>query len=220
MSTTTPIPELPTSSQSSSSTIAPDTSKRPHTPESRPHRPSTSSSSAPTIRTTVTGPAAPALATCLSHSHDAPLAAYISHPAIDDSVYDRLTPSRKYIIVALVSYCSFLSPMGSTTVLSAIPEVASEYNTTGTIINISSALYMLFMGISPCFWGPASQIFGRRWVSFVFLLLVSRSEFGAKGGKGVAENNKFLFEPLRQVTVGNLKAYSYPSPLSYNNASY
>ena len=74
--------------------------------------------------------------------------------------------------------------------LSAIPEVASEYNTTGTIINISSALYMLFMGISPCFWGPASQIFGRRWVSFVFLLLVSWAGFWAKGDKGVAENNK------------------------------
>lgn len=52
--------------------------------------------------------------------------------------------------------------------LSAIPEVAAEYGTTGTVINISSALYMLFMGISPCFWGPASQIFGRRWVSFWF----------------------------------------------------
>lgn len=162
MSTTAPVPPLPSSSQGSSSTAAPDASKRPHTPEFGIHRPSTSSSS---IRTT-TGPSAPALATCLSHSHDAPLAAYISHPAIDDSIYDRLTPSRKRVIVALISYCSFLSPMGSTTVLSAIPEVAGEYNTTGTIINISNALYMLFMGISPCFWGPASQIFGRRWVSF------------------------------------------------------
>lgn len=164
---TTPTP---TSSQGSSSTAAATATKRPHTPDSGPHhhRASTSSSSAPTIRTTA---ASPALATCLSHSHDAPLAAYISHPPIDDSIYDRLTPSRKRVIVALVSYCSFLSPMGSTTVLSAIPEVAGEYGTTGTVINISSALYMLFMGISPCFWGPASQIFGRRWVSFggVFL---------------------------------------------------
>ncbi|KFX97676.1 hypothetical protein O988_04742 [Pseudogymnoascus sp. VKM F-3808] len=163
MSTTIPVSPLPSSSKSSSSTAAPDANKRPHTPDSGPHRPSTSSSSAPTIRTD-SGPAEPALATCLSHSHDAPLAAYISHPAIDGSVYDRLTPSRKRVIVALISYCSFLSPIGSTTVLSAIPEVASEYHTTGSVINISSALYMLFMGISPCFWGPASQIFGRRWV--------------------------------------------------------
>jgi hypothetical protein len=180
MSTTTPVPPLPSSSKSSSSTAAPDASKRPHTPDSGPRRPSTSSSSAPTIRTD-SGPAEPALATCLSHSHDAPLAAYISHPAIDDSVYDRLTPSRKRVIVALISYCSFLSPIGSTTVLSAIPEVASEYHTTGSVINISSALYMLFMGISPCFWGPASQIFGRRWVRFDFFLLYLGWVFG--GGR-------------------------------------
>ena len=201
MSTTTPVPK--SSQGSSSSTAAPDADKRPHTPESGPHRPSTSSSSAPTIRTTA-GPAAPALATCLSHSHDAPLAAYISHPAIDDAVYDRLTPYRKHIIVALVSYCSFLSPMGSTTILSAIPEVAAEYNTTGTVINISSALYMLFMGISPCFWGPASQIFGRRWVGFVFIFLLSWVGFWLKEGLRVAENNNCLLEPIRQVTIGNL----------------
>lgn len=183
-------PALPTSSQGSSTTAAPDATKRPHTPDSsgpHHHRASTSSasSSAPTIRTTTAGPA---LATCLSHSHDAPLAAYISHPPIDDSIYDRLTPSRKRVIVALVSYCSFLSPMGSTTVLSAIPEVAGEYGTTGTVINISSALYMLFMGISPCFWGPASQIFGRRWVSFVFVLVVFWVGWGVEG-EGVAEGN-------------------------------
>lgn len=216
MSTTTPVPPLPSSSQGSSSTAAPDASKRPQTPDSGPHRPSTSSSSAPTIRTSA-GPAAPALATCLSHSHDAPLAAYISHPAIDDSIYDRLTPSRKYIIVALVSYCSFLSPMGSTTILSAIPEVASEYNTTGTVINISSALYMLFMGISPCFWGPASQIFGRRWVSFVVLLLVSMVRFWVKGDQRVTENNSCLLGPVCQVTVGDVLAYPYPIHSSHNN---
>jgi hypothetical protein len=102
----------------------------------------------------------------LSHVHtqDAPIQQWISYIEVPDEVYDRLSHSRKLIIVALLSYCSFLAPISSTTILAAIPEVALTYNSTGTIINLSNALYMLFMGISPCFWGPLSQVYGRRWV--------------------------------------------------------
>jgi hypothetical protein len=52
----------------------------------------------------------------------------------------------------LLSFCSFLAPVSSTTILSAVPEVAATYKSTGTILNLSNALYMLFMGLSPCFW--------------------------------------------------------------------
>jgi MFS family permease len=54
--------------------------------------------------------------------------------------------------------------------LSAIPEVASTYHSTGTIINLSNALYMLFMGFSPCFWGPLAQVWGRRLVCYSYFL--------------------------------------------------
>lgn len=89
---------------------------------------------------------------------------------IPDEVYDRLPPHRKRIIVGLLSFCSFLAPISSTSVLAASPEVAKEFHTTGSIINISNAMYMLFMGLSPMFWGPMSQVYGRRWVSIYFLL--------------------------------------------------
>lgn len=97
-------------------------------------------------------------------THDAPMQHYSSFVEVPDEVYDRIKPSRKIIIVALLSYCSFLAPISSTTILAAVPEVAATYKSTGTIINLSNALYMLFMGISPCFWGPLSQVYGRRWV--------------------------------------------------------
>ncbi|POR34619.1 Putative transporter AQR1 [Tolypocladium paradoxum] len=79
-----------------------------------------------------------------------------------DEVYDRLSPLRKHIIVAVCSFCAFLSPQSSTSVLAATPEVAATYHTTGSIINASNAGYMVFMGISPVVWGPMSQVFGRR----------------------------------------------------------
>lgn len=100
----------------------------------------------------------------VSHSHDAPIEHTSSYIEIPDEVYDRLPHARKLVIVALLSYCGLLAPISSTTVLSAVPEVAATYNTTGSIINLSNALYMLFMGFSPCFWGPLSQVYGRRKV--------------------------------------------------------
>lgn len=81
-----------------------------------------------------------------------------------DEVYNKFSERRKMIIVASVSFCSFLAPISSTTVLSAVPEVAATFNTDGSIINVSNALYMLFMGFSPCFYGPYGSIYGRKWV--------------------------------------------------------
>ena len=101
----------------------------------------------------------------VSHIHDIPIQQYTSYVEIPDEIYDRLPHSRKLIIVALLSFCSFLAPISSTTILSAVPEVAATYNSTGTIINLSNALYMLTMGLSPMFFSPLSQVYGRRWVS-------------------------------------------------------
>ncbi|KAJ9190820.1 hypothetical protein DTO164E3_4195 [Paecilomyces variotii] len=76
--------------------------------------------------------------------------------------YTRFSRARKIGIVAILSFCSFLAPVSSTSILSAVPEVASTFNTTGSVINASNALYMVFMGMAAMFWGPLSQVWGRR----------------------------------------------------------
>ncbi|KAF2717973.1 MFS general substrate transporter [Polychaeton citri CBS 116435] len=80
-----------------------------------------------------------------------------------DEIYSRFSRSRKIVIVAMLSYCSFLAPMSSTAILSASVEVVETYSTTGSIFGISNAMYMLFMGINPLFYGPLGQIYGRKW---------------------------------------------------------
>lgn len=82
----------------------------------------------------------------------------------NDEVYNRFSERRKMVITAVLSFCSFLAPISSTTVLSAVPEVAATFSCDGSIINLSNAMYMLFMGISPCFYGPIGTIYGRKWV--------------------------------------------------------
>lgn len=81
--------------------------------------------------------------------------------------YVRFSRVRKACIVAILSFCSFLAPISSTAILSAVPEVAETYKTTGDIINASNALYVAFMGFSSPFWGPLSQVYGRRPVSIM-----------------------------------------------------
>ncbi|KAF7353869.1 Major facilitator superfamily transporter protein [Mycena venus] len=110
-------------------------------------------------------------------SHDIPMVTP-PVPKSDDSIYDRLPPHRKVIITCVLAICGFLAPMSSTTVLSAIPEVAGTFNTTGAIINLTNAIYLIFMGISPCFWAPISQVYGRRWICFSSALLFFACSLG------------------------------------------
>ncbi|KAI0016000.1 major facilitator superfamily domain-containing protein [Xylariomycetidae sp. FL0641] len=117
------------------------------------------------------GPSRPDLLERCSTRHsmgaDAPVEPISSVIEIPDEVYDRLPGHRKMVIVALLSFCSFLAPISSTSVLAATPEVAAEYDTTGSIVNLVNALYMLFMGVSPLIWGPLSQVYGRRIITLI-----------------------------------------------------
>jgi hypothetical protein len=81
-----------------------------------------------------------------------------------DDIYNKFSHRRKMVMVAVVSFCGFLAPISSTAVLAAVPEVAAEFNTTGSVINVTNALYLVFMGLSPVFWGPIGQVYGRRIV--------------------------------------------------------
>jgi multidrug resistance protein len=86
---------------------------------------------------------------------------------VNAAQYERFSNRRKHAITAILSLCGFLSPISSTTILAAVPEVASTFNTSGSIINLSNAMYMICMGLSPCLWGPISTIYGRRWPSII-----------------------------------------------------
>ncbi|OJJ39311.1 hypothetical protein ASPWEDRAFT_105089 [Aspergillus wentii DTO 134E9] len=94
--------------------------------------------------------------------HDLPVAADDEYEENNAEQYRRYSPARKMVIVAVISYCSFLAPISSTAILAGVPEVAKTFQTTGDVINASNAVYLIFMGISALFWGPVSQVWGRR----------------------------------------------------------
>ncbi|KAI8270167.1 Dityrosine transporter 1 [Colletotrichum sp. SAR11_239] len=89
----------------------------------------------------------------------------------DETVYAKFTPKRKILITAIVSFGGLGVNLAALLVLSALPEVAAAFNTTGTIINYSNALFLLIMGIGVLFWGPISQVYGRKWVFVISTVL-------------------------------------------------
>ncbi|KAJ4287553.1 hypothetical protein N0V90_012256 [Kalmusia sp. IMI 367209] len=110
-------------------------------------------------------------------NHEMAHVAYVA-TGDNDEVYNRFSENRKMVITAVLSFCSFLAPVSSTTVLSAVPEVAATYHCDGSIINLSNAMYMLFMGVSPCFYGPIGTIYGRKWVSVISAALFTACSIG------------------------------------------
>ena len=116
--------------------------------------------------------------TSVSLGPDNPVEHYSSFVEIPDSLYDRFSPHRKTLIVVLMSFCSFLAPISSTSVLAATPEVAETYGTTGSIVNVTNAIYMLMMGVSPIVWGPLSEVYGRLRITQITSVLFCGCSIG------------------------------------------
>ncbi|KAL4919221.1 major facilitator superfamily domain-containing protein [Aspergillus aurantiobrunneus] len=99
----------------------------------------------------------------------------VEQPNVESPVdeFNRFSGSRKLVMTVVVAWTGLLSPVSSTSVLSAIPNVAAALNTSGSVIGLSNALYMVFMALSPCFWGPWCQTIGRRMscLSSVFIFV-------------------------------------------------
>ncbi|KAL3457033.1 major facilitator superfamily domain-containing protein [Aspergillus heterothallicus] len=91
-----------------------------------------------------------------------PLASPSPSSVETEDEFSRFSSRRKILMMIILAWTGLLSPISSTSVLSAIPNVAETYNVSGSVIGLSNALYLVFMALSPCFWGPWCSTLGRR----------------------------------------------------------
>jgi hypothetical protein len=136
----------------------------------------------------------PDLQRVLTHvsTHDAAVAhPQDEHYEVGDEIYNRFSHLHKVGIVTVLSICSFLAPMSSTTILAASPEVVATYNTTGGIFGVSNALYMIFMGLSALLYGPLGTTYGRRWP--LLIAVVSFTAFSAANALAPNLASYFIF---------------------------
>ncbi|KAH8171510.1 major facilitator superfamily protein [Sarocladium implicatum] len=129
-----------------------------------------------------------------SQDHEQDLSPTLEAVASSRSVYARFSPRRKAVIMAVISYCGFLTPILSTAILVAVPEVAATFNSTGVVINMSNALFFVFMAISPLFWGPMAQSVGRRRVFIAASVMLTAFTAGTAAAPNVGAY--FVFRML------------------------
>ncbi|KAM3551321.1 hypothetical protein MY1884_007776 [Beauveria asiatica] len=80
----------------------------------------------------------------------------------------------KWLFTAIVSLAAAVAPLGSAMLMPALPGIASYFQVSGTVANLSVALYALSMAIIPLWWSVLSEAYGRRpiyLVSFTLFLV-------------------------------------------------
>lgn len=83
-----------------------------------------------------------------SHISGHEMIAIDQHPLeAGEEIYNKFSNSKKIIITANLSLCGLLAPLASTSILAAIPEVSAAYHTSGAVINVSQAAYLIGMAI-------------------------------------------------------------------------
>ncbi|KAF2089028.1 synaptic vesicle transporter [Saccharata proteae CBS 121410] len=69
---------------------------------------------------------------------------------------------RKCLIVFVTSWMTLASTFSSTSLFTASSEIAADFSTTATKVNLSIAGVILAMGFSTFIWGPIGRIVGRK----------------------------------------------------------
>lgn len=88
---------------------------------------------------------------------------------------DELPTWCKHMVVFVVSWMGLMATFSSTSMLTAIPEIAAQFSTTTEILNVTNAAVLVAMGISSLIWSPLSEVFGRRLIYNVAIFLMTVS---------------------------------------------
>ncbi|KAJ5908883.1 hypothetical protein N7495_001565 [Penicillium taxi] len=80
---------------------------------------------------------------------------------IESSARD-LSTWRKCLILFIVSWMTLGVTFSSTSLLPAIPEIASEFSTSSEILNVINSGVLIAMGLSSFIWDPITKIFGQK----------------------------------------------------------
>lgn len=158
----------------------------------------------------------------LSHVESLSTAAQPVAAADPDHVYNRFSSARKLGIVITLCVCGFVTPITSTALLVAIPEIADSYHTTSVIINISNAMFFVFMASSPIVWGPLAGVYGRRPIFLSSSVLLTVFSIGTAVAPHLAAFFAFrmltAFQGTAYLVVGSVAIGDIYPPLRRGRA--
>ncbi|KAJ5223823.1 hypothetical protein N7468_008365 [Penicillium chermesinum] len=91
-----------------------------------------------------------------------------SSPEPPFTIFDR---RQQWLIIAIVSTAATFSGFASNIYFPALPTIADNLNVSLELINLTVTSYLIFQGIAPSFWGPVSDVRGRR-IAYAFTFVV------------------------------------------------
>jgi len=96
----------------------------------------------------------------------------------ETSIYDRFTPGRKRIILALVSLAGMIPLFVIGSFVPCIPQISRDLNTTGTVINLAVSCYMVSGAMGNLTWSTYAGFYGRRPVYLIVLPIFVMGSLG------------------------------------------
>ncbi|GLI77574.1 hypothetical protein PoHVEF18_005865 [Penicillium ochrochloron] len=81
------------------------------------------------------------------------------HPEPPFTIFDK---RQKWLIVFIVSFAATFSGFASNIYFPALPTIADGLNVSLELVNLTVTSYLIFQDIAPSFWGPVSDVKGRR----------------------------------------------------------
>ncbi|KAJ3332798.1 hypothetical protein HDU76_013044 [Blyttiomyces sp. JEL0837] len=92
--------------------------------------------------------------------------------------YHVMTRERKFYMVILVSLAATFSPLSSNIYFPALDQISKTLSISKETVALTVAVYMVAQAISPSFWGPLADTYGRRQILIATLLLYVVSNIG------------------------------------------
>ncbi|KAG0005851.1 hypothetical protein BGZ80_011467 [Entomortierella chlamydospora] len=108
---------------------------------------------------------------------------FVTEPKTDDP--KNWTNKQKYIVVTVIAYCAFVSPLASSIYMPAIVQVRDDLNTTSSMVSATLSVYVLILGIMPVFWASLCDYLGRRPIYIASMTIFIIGSFLAAISKNI-----------------------------------
>ncbi|KAK0227603.1 MFS general substrate transporter [Armillaria fumosa] len=104
-----------------------------------------------------------------------------------EEIYNRFSPGRKRMIVALVSWSALVPMFASGSFIPAIPQIAHDMKTTGTTISFAVSLSIFAASLGAMVFATYSGFYGRRPVYLIGTPLLTLGSIGVALSRNVPE---------------------------------
>ena len=97
---------------------------------------------------------------------------------VKEEPYSIFSSAEQWLIIFIITFAGFFSPLTANIYLPALPAVASDLNEKLESIQLSVTIFMVFQGISPLFFGSMTDTLGRRPIYIFCLVLFIAANIG------------------------------------------